>query len=109
MCQGTPTPTPIFISRVRAGIGQGLPPPTRSCAHTHLGPMSPPAPPLPRQHLVAIQMVKVTTEGDVASIEAVNRAHPFYKTHVVWEDDDAPVEDTGRACPWPILANMFSS
>ena len=43
-------------------------------------------------------MVKVASEGDVASIEAVNRAHPFYRSHVVWEDEDAVVEDEGRTC-----------
>ena len=41
-------------------------------------------------------MVKVSSEGEVASIEAVNRAHPFYRSHVVWEDEDAVVEEEGR-------------
>ena len=45
------------------------------------------------QDLVRRQLIKLEVDNDVASVVAINKAHPLYRSHVVWEDEAAAGDD----------------
>ena len=47
------------------------------------------------QEMARVGVVEMAVEGDVLSVVSVNRSHPLYRGHRVWEDaSDADAAET---------------